>query len=215
VTTFICAGGTYCEKVALTRSGTPEAPITIASYPGEMAIIDGGLREFYESPATSWEPYTGGAPGEYVSTKSYLQVDDRKVPRQFLPASWEPMWGKEGERPLALGNFGDSLVPLHGYRFIEDLRSKSEFWVGGGKKEWTDTHCGRPVVRPRVRPGAHPACAPTTRRPRCSLPTAARPTRASSRSSSPWVSVTTFSASTASPRAPPRPDSVRSDRQPR
>lgn len=140
--TLYLRGGTYYEKVSLTRSGTPEAPITIASYPGEMAIIDGGLREFYESPATSWEPFAGGAEGEFVSTKSYIEADSRRVPRQFLPASWEPMWGIEDERPLALGSFGDSMLPLHGYRFIQDLRAKNELWVTGGKKEVSEIYCG-------------------------------------------------------------------------
>src|SRR5262245_20309798 len=45
--TLYLRGGTYYEKVRLTRSGTAEAPIVIASYPGELAVLDGGLREFY------------------------------------------------------------------------------------------------------------------------------------------------------------------------
>src|SRR5262245_31038779 len=48
--------GVFHEKVHLTRSGTAEAPIVIAAYPGELAVLDGGLREFLESPATSWQP---------------------------------------------------------------------------------------------------------------------------------------------------------------
>ena len=136
-------GGTYYEKVFLTRSGTPDAPITISSFPGELAVIDGGLREFVEDPAGSWEPLTGGAEGEYVSTQSYLDADDRRTPRQFLPAAWEPMWGIEEERPLALGNFADSMVPLHGYRIAVDLRSTNELWLGG-KNEMRDIglYCG-------------------------------------------------------------------------
>jgi hypothetical protein len=46
--TLYLRGGTYYERVSLTRSGTAEAPIVIASYPGEVAVIDGGLREFFE-----------------------------------------------------------------------------------------------------------------------------------------------------------------------
>ncbi len=141
--TLYLRGGTYYEKAFLTRSGTEESPITIRSYHGELAILDGGLREFAETPAACWEPYSGGADGEYVSTREYRHLDDRQVPHQFLPAAWEPMWGKEQERPLALGHFADSMVPLHGYRLVEDLRSANELWLGG-KNEMRDTgiYCG-------------------------------------------------------------------------
>lgn len=119
--------GVYFERVYLTQSGTAEAPIVIANYPGELPILNGGLREFQESPAESWEPAQDGAPGEYVSTKSYPNAGSRQAPTQFLPGSWEPMWGIEDQRPLALGHFADSMVPLHGYRTIADLRSTNEF----------------------------------------------------------------------------------------
>jgi hypothetical protein len=147
--TLCLRGGTYFEKVSLTRSGTPDAPITITSFPGEIAIVDGGLREFVENPAASWEPFAGGAEGEFVSTKTYFQADDRRAPQQFVPAAWEPMWGLEDERPLALGNFADSMVPLHGYRFAADLRATNEFWLrakkGERKKAEGDTPlCGGP-----------------------------------------------------------------------
>ena len=136
--TLYLRGGVYYERVSLTKSGTAEAPITLCSYPGERAVLDGGLREFVESPATSWQPFQGGAEGEYVSTRTYFNAEDRQAPTQFLPGSWEPMWGKEEERPLALGNFADSMVPLHGYRHVVDLRSTNEFWLGG-KTEMLDT----------------------------------------------------------------------------
>ena len=141
--TLYLRGGTYYEKISLTRSGTTNAPITIASFPGELAVMDGGLREFHDSPATSWEPVAGGVEGEFVSTKTYLHADDRRVPTQFLPASWEPMWGIEDERPLVLGCFADSMVPLHGYRIVEDLRSTNELWIGGkGAMRDTGFYCG-------------------------------------------------------------------------
>ena len=125
-TLYLC-GGVYHETVYLTQSCTAESPIVIAAYPGELPVLDGGLREFLESPATSWEPAKNGAPDEYVSTKKYPDAADRRTPHQFLPASWEQMRGLEDQRPLALGNFADSLVPLHGYRTVEDLRSTNEF----------------------------------------------------------------------------------------
>lgn len=141
--TLYLRGGTYYEKPSLSRSGTAEAPITISAYPGELAVLDGGLREFTEAPASSWEPFSGGAAGEFVSTRAYLDADDRRAPRQFLPGSWEPMWGIEDERPLALGHFIDSMVPLHGYRLAADLRSSNELWIGG-KQEMRDAgiYCG-------------------------------------------------------------------------
>lgn len=141
--TLYLRGGTYYEKVSLSQSGTADAPITIRAYPGETAILDGGLREFVEHPETSWEPLSGGADGEFVSTKAYLDADSRQIPHQFLPGSWEPMWGVEGERPIALGHFVDSMVPLHGYRIAIDLRSKNEFWIGTkGEMRETGLYCG-------------------------------------------------------------------------
>lgn len=140
--TLYLRGGTYHEKVFLSRSGTAEAPITIASHPGELAIIDGGLREFVDSPATSWEPFKGGAEGEFVSTRPYPNADDRKVPHQFLPAAWEPLWGIEDERPIALGHFADSMVPLHGYRTAKDLRATNELWRGKKEADDPGIYCG-------------------------------------------------------------------------
>lgn len=129
--TLYLRGGIYYERFALDRSGTEQAPITISGYPNELAHINGGLREFLETPEISWEPAPGGAEGEFVSTQTYESVDRRRVPTHFLPNSWEPFWGKEEERPLALGNFADSMIPLHGYRHHVDLTSASEFQTGG------------------------------------------------------------------------------------
>lgn len=139
--TLLLRSGTYYEKLALTRSGTKDAPITIASFPGELAVIDGGLREFLDSPATSWELFSDGADGEFVSTKSFPYSDARRIPTQFLPGSWEPMWGIEAERPIALGHFVDSMLPLHGYRNVIDLRATSELWPGKGERD-SGCYCG-------------------------------------------------------------------------
>ncbi|HLQ46264.1 MAG TPA: hypothetical protein VK137_16090, partial [Planctomycetaceae bacterium] len=57
------------------------------------------------------------------------------------PSAWEPMWGIEDERPLALGHFGDSMVPLHGYRNAVDLRATSELWIGKGERD-NGFYCG-------------------------------------------------------------------------
>jgi hypothetical protein len=141
--TLYLRAGTYYERPYLRRSGTPEAPITIAAYPGEAAIIDGGVREFHDDPAGSWEPCADGGPDEFVSTKTYPGIDDRQVPHQFLPVAWEPLWGIETQRPIALGNFADSMVPLHGYRTASDLRAATEIWPAGGKKDAdVGAYCG-------------------------------------------------------------------------
>lgn len=132
--------GIYYETVYLTQSGTAEKPIVIAAYPNELPILDGGLREFYESPATSWKPLKDGAKGEFVSTKTYPHAASRRVPTQFLPGAWEPLWGIEERRPLALGHFADSMVPLHGYRTLTDLRATNEF--NSGKKDPDGVYCG-------------------------------------------------------------------------
>ena len=101
--TLCLRGGTYYEGVNLNVSGTAEQPITIRSHPGELAILDGGLREFFESPATAWEPFAEGAPGEFRSVKTYTEAGSS-------------------------GNFGDSMIPLHRYMTIADLRSANELW---------------------------------------------------------------------------------------
>lgn len=141
-TRFICGAESTTNSRCSPKSGTEAAPITIRAFPGELPIIDGGLREFYDDPAGSRLPAEGGAAGEFVSTKTYYQFDTRRTPQQFLPGAWEPMWGIEEDRPLALGAFGDSLVPLHGYRKLIDLRAESEFFVGGKGDRTTGVYCG-------------------------------------------------------------------------
>ena len=101
--TLCLRGGTYYESVSITVSGTAEKPITIRAHPGELAILDSGIREFSETPATAWEPFPAGVPGEFRSVKSYA--------------------GGGG-----YGNFGDSMIPLHHYITIADLRSTNELW---------------------------------------------------------------------------------------
>ena len=160
--TLFLRGGVYYEKIRLTKSGTAEAPIVIASYPGEMATIDGGLREYHDSPETSWEPAKGGVEGEYVSTKAYANIDDRKIPTQFLPAAWEPFWGIEDDRPLSLGHFAESMIPLHGYRNLHDLRTKNESGLGDRKMlKAAGLYCGPGVWFNRETGRIHIRLAPT------------------------------------------------------
>ena len=104
--TLYLRGGTYYEPVKVTLSGTAEKPITIRSFPDELAIVDGGLREFFENPTAAWEPFPGGSEGEFRSTKSY-------------------------DRGGGFGNFGDSMIPFQRYLTFHDLRSKNELWHKG------------------------------------------------------------------------------------
>jgi hypothetical protein len=77
--TLYLRGGIYYESVYLTQSGTAQSPIVIAAYPGELPVLDGGLREFLKSPASSWEPVEDGAPDEYASAKTYDHAADRRT----------------------------------------------------------------------------------------------------------------------------------------
>jgi hypothetical protein len=122
---LVLRGGTYYEHVTARLAGTHEQPIAIRSYPGELAILDGGLREFYESPDAAWEPCPEGAAGEFRSTKIYPGL-----------AKGARLPDEEGQPPAVFGNFGDSLVPLQAYRYRGDLQSDNPFWnvqnkVGG------------------------------------------------------------------------------------
>jgi len=54
--TLYLRGGTYYQSgISTSLQGTASAPITIASYPGERAVIDGALPYFASAPNTEWE----------------------------------------------------------------------------------------------------------------------------------------------------------------
>jgi hypothetical protein len=110
--TLYLRGGTYYERVTITTSGTAREPITIRAAPGEFAILDGGLREFADSPATAWEPYDAGAAGEYRSTRTY----DLDKPTA------------DGREVWVTGRFADTMIPLHGYKYDVDLRADNPYW---------------------------------------------------------------------------------------
>jgi hypothetical protein len=128
--TLYLRGGTYRENVAVRIAGRRESPITIRSFPGETAVIDGGLAEFFETPVAAWEPHPAGAPGEYRSTRTYPNL--RGV----------------------VASFGDSMIGLNTYYHVKDLRATSELvepepdksdikplWCGPGL--WYDRATGR------------------------------------------------------------------------
>ena len=110
--TLYLRGGTYYERVKITVSGTATQPITVRAFPGELAVLDGGLREFAETPATAWEPVKDSTVGEYRSAKPYPKYEG-----------------------IVLGHFLDSMNTLHGYRFGTDVRSTNEYWNLTGKIE--------------------------------------------------------------------------------
>lgn len=142
-TTVVLRGGTYYEHLVPMRSGEEGRPIILRSHPWELAVVDGGLREFVHDPAGAWEPYPDGAPGEYVSTRTYPQHATRPIVHQFPANGWEPFHGKEDDRPRVLGHFADSLVPLHGYRVVGDLRDDSMLWDVSDKGDVDEgVYCG-------------------------------------------------------------------------
>lgn len=108
--TLYLRGGLYYERVTIRAAGTPGKPITIRSYPNELAVLDGGIRAFFENPEMAWEPCPDGVAGEYRSTTAYPDLGA----------------GKGGFNAHAY--FGDSMVPLQGYRFLTDLRDPSMAW---------------------------------------------------------------------------------------
>ena len=65
-----------------------------------LANLELWLRIFIEgrAPEDAWRPYADGVDGEFVSTRTYAEADQRQVPRQFLPAAWEPRWPIPAEK---------------------------------------------------------------------------------------------------------------------
>lgn len=117
--TLYLRGGTYYEHAYCAVAGTSAKPITIRSYPGELAILDGGFREFAEQPADAWEPAPGGGSGEFRSRRTYRNL--RNVH----------------------GRFADSLVGLQVYYYRDDLIG--ERYVGPGI--WYNAASGKIHIR--------------------------------------------------------------------
>lgn len=104
--TLYLRGGVYYERVYCSVAGTAKKPITIRSFPGELAVLDGGFRAFFEDPQKAWKPVVNGTSGEFRSTRSYRNLRNLH------------------------GRFGDSLIGLQVYYHSEDLRG--ERYVGPG-----------------------------------------------------------------------------------
>lgn len=102
--TLYLRGGRYFENVYCAVAGTADKPITVRSFPNELAIIDGGFSEFQDDSAKAWVP-DDAAPGEYHSTQVHRNIRD------------------------VVGLFGDSNVALQTYWHTMDLRATSESWI--------------------------------------------------------------------------------------
>lgn len=109
---LVLRGGTHYTHASITSA----KPLTIRAWPGELAVLDGGLEEFANSPAIAWEVCADGVKGEFRSVKAYPLEK---------PAAGEE--DGDGE-VLAMGRFIDSMVPLHGARFRGDLQSDNPWW---------------------------------------------------------------------------------------
>lgn len=135
--TLYLHGGTHYGPLYIAVAGKPDAPITIRSVPGEQAIIDGGIREFFENPADAWEPVAAGS-DEYRSKRTFPNLRD------------------------VIGSFGDTMIGLNTYYHAKDLRATNELndfedpartketdlkplWCGPGV--WYDRVTGRIHVR--------------------------------------------------------------------
>lgn len=140
--TLYLRGGVYYENVYLALTGTAERPITLQSFPGEAAVIDGGVREFVESPATAWEPFSGGGAGEFRSVRRFPNE------RHFL------------------GSFADSRIGLQSYYHAIDLRADNELvdWEDWNRTQETDLrplYCGPGLWLDRQSGHLHVRLAPT------------------------------------------------------
>lgn len=134
-------GGVHYSHAVVRTIASKDRPLILRSWPGELAILDGGEPAFATSPDTAWEPCADGVPGEFRSTRPY------------------PVAETKGEQDgdgevLAMGRFIDSMIPLHGARFHGDLQSDNPWWnitskVGGasfvycGPAVWQDGKTGR------------------------------------------------------------------------
>jgi len=117
--TLLLRGGSYFENVYCAVKGAPDSPITIRSYPGELAVIDGGMPEFQNAPAAAWQECPDGAPDEFVSTRTYKNIRD------------------------VTGLFGDSNNGLQTYWYRMDLQSHQRV-DHRGRGDHVEARVGRP-----------------------------------------------------------------------
>jgi hypothetical protein len=111
--TLTLRGGRYFEhRLTITAAGTAEAPITVRSYPGERAVIDGGVPDFLSVPNAAWEPVNEGI-HLYRSRQTF--PTDTEVVRAWLVDEDVQLVEYESAENLESTHYGplNGLAPLY------------------------------------------------------------------------------------------------------
>lgn len=118
-------GGTYFEhEITMNVTGTEAAPITIQSYPGERAVIDGGVPDFRMAPGPAWE-VVDETIALYRSRQSFAETSG--FVRAWLVSDDVQLVEYESAENLVSTNYGplNGLEPFYmgpGIRLGEDGR---------------------------------------------------------------------------------------------
>ena len=78
--TLYLRGGVYYEQIKIELKGRKDAPITVRAFSGELPILDGGFREFFDAPASSWDLVIGrlranfAAPGDIRTSSGHSGI---------------------------------------------------------------------------------------------------------------------------------------------
>lgn len=120
--TLVLRQGIYYEEVTVSVLGTADRPITIRSYPGELATLSGAMRMFEQNPATAWEPVANPSPNQ--DDKINLYRATRRLPNL---------------RDV-MGRFGDSNQGLVTHLHQSDLLATNEHYLlpEGADRKTTD-----------------------------------------------------------------------------
>lgn len=113
--TLVLREGIYRENVRIALKGKKGEEITIRAFPGEQAIIDGSIADFFEEPESAWEVENEEL-GEFRSTGRFPNLRN------------------------CLGSFGDSMIGLQTYYHSQDLRAEKEIveWEDWDRRNETD-----------------------------------------------------------------------------
>lgn len=111
--TLYLRGGVYYEnEIKVDLRGTAAAPITIQSYPGERAVIDGGVPYFHETGSAEWELVDGDLQ-LYRSQRTFSK--DFEFVRAWLVDDDVQLVEYETAANLASTNYGplDGMAPFY------------------------------------------------------------------------------------------------------